>query len=222
MARSISPERIAARRLADRIEAGGAQPVHGDPRNRIRQAGEQQRHARHIAVVFAGLVGAAEKHLVEARPVHLRIARHQRLDRRRREIVGPHPRECAAIAPDRRSHRVADEDIAHVAAPGRIRAMQIYQRCCSRPLAQRGGSSKGRGTACATSADRLESPPRPSTCKGIVRSHAIAAHRTLEMSSASCATPGRHGRAACAHGFHAGPQARADRAPGSQRLRVRI
>jgi hypothetical protein len=54
-----------ARGVADRVEPGGAEPVDGDARDRIGQAGEQQRHARDIAVVLAGLVGAAEEHFVE-------------------------------------------------------------------------------------------------------------------------------------------------------------
>jgi hypothetical protein len=32
-----------ARRFADRVEAGGAQPVHGDPRNRIRESRQRVR-----------------------------------------------------------------------------------------------------------------------------------------------------------------------------------
>jgi hypothetical protein len=70
-------------------------------------------HARHVAVVLAGLIGAAVKHFVELFPVDLGVARHQRLDRHRGEIVGAHFRQRAAIAPDRRAHRVAEEDVTH-------------------------------------------------------------------------------------------------------------
>ena len=45
--------------------------------------GQQQRHARDVAVVLAGLVGAAEIHLVERRPIELRMPLHQRLERDR-------------------------------------------------------------------------------------------------------------------------------------------
>src|SRR3569623_118421 len=45
------------------------------------QAREQQRHARDVAIVLAGLVGAAEIDVVELLPIRLRIARHQRLER---------------------------------------------------------------------------------------------------------------------------------------------
>ena len=83
-----------ARRCADRVEAGRAKPVDGDAGNAVRQPGEQQRHPRDIAVVLAGLVGAAEIDLVDLREIDFRIARDQRLDRLRREIVGTHPGEA--------------------------------------------------------------------------------------------------------------------------------
>ncbi len=50
---------------ADRFHARGAQTVQGHARHRLRQAGEQQRHAGDVAVVFAGLVGAAHKHFID-------------------------------------------------------------------------------------------------------------------------------------------------------------
>ena len=68
MAKSISPARIARAAVADRVEAGRAQPVDGDAGHAIRQARQQQRHARDVAVVLAGLVGAAEDDLVERAP----------------------------------------------------------------------------------------------------------------------------------------------------------
>ncbi len=45
-------------------------PGHAD-----RQAREQQAHARDVAVVLAGLVGAAEDHVVDGVPVDAAIAR---------------------------------------------------------------------------------------------------------------------------------------------------
>ena len=62
------------RGIADRVEARRAQPVHGDAGHMIRQAREQRRHARDIAVVLASLVGAAEHDLVERAPIGIRIA----------------------------------------------------------------------------------------------------------------------------------------------------
>ena len=59
MMRSASPARIALAAVTDRVKAGAAEPVDGRTRDRLWQAGEQRRHARDIAVVFAGLIGAA-------------------------------------------------------------------------------------------------------------------------------------------------------------------
>ena len=53
------------RRRGDRLHARGAKAVDGRAGNGVRQAGEQERHAREIAVVLARLVGAAEKDLVD-------------------------------------------------------------------------------------------------------------------------------------------------------------
>ena len=53
----------------DCIEPRGAQAVQRLAGNRIRQARQQQRHPRHVAVVLAGLVGAAEINLVDRGPV---------------------------------------------------------------------------------------------------------------------------------------------------------
>ncbi len=54
-----------APRSADGIKARGAEPVEREAGNRIRQARQQQRHPRHVAVVLAGLVGAAEIDLID-------------------------------------------------------------------------------------------------------------------------------------------------------------
>ena len=67
-----------ARGGADRLHARGAQPVERRARHAVRQAGEQQRHARDVAVVLAGLVGAA-------------------VDRRRRASPN-RPWDCARIS----------------------------------------------------------------------------------------------------------------------------
>src|SRR5260370_556178 len=97
----------------NRLEAGRAQSVERDAPDRIRQARQEQRHAGDVAVVLAGLVGAAEIDLVERRPVDLGIAPHQRLDGHRREIVGTPFCERAGIAPDRGSACIAEERFGH-------------------------------------------------------------------------------------------------------------
>ena len=107
-----------ARGVADRIETGGAEPIYCEAGNRVGQSGNEQRHARDVAVVLARLVGAAEHDLVERRPIHVRMALDQRPDRRGGEIVGAHLGERAAVAADRGAHRIAEEDVADLGHDG--------------------------------------------------------------------------------------------------------
>ena len=108
----------------------------------VRQAREQQGHARDITIVLAGLVGAAEINVIEARPIGLGVARNQRPDRHSREIVGADLGERAAIAADGRARRIADENIPHRSlhfrgfclftgrgGQGQIRSESGAQRC---------------------------------------------------------------------------------------------
>ena len=106
-----------AARSTDRIEAGGAEPVQRLAWNRVRKPGKQQRHARDVAVVLAGLVGAAEEDFVHLRPVELGVLGHQRLDRRGGQIVGAHLGERAAETADRGPHGIADKDVTHRCSP---------------------------------------------------------------------------------------------------------
>src|SRR5205085_1605894 len=93
--------------LADGLEAGRAEPVHRGPRHLDRKAGEQRGHPRHVAVVLAGGVRAAEHDVVESVAGHT-VALHHGLDDAGRHVVGPHRREPAAVSPDRRSNGVDD------------------------------------------------------------------------------------------------------------------
>ena len=54
------------RLCASSLEARCAEPVHGHARNLDRQAREEEAHAGDVAVVLAGLVGAAENHVIDA------------------------------------------------------------------------------------------------------------------------------------------------------------
>ena len=53
----------------DRLEPRAAQPVDGQPADLDREVGEEQRHPRDVAVVLAGLVGAAEDDVLDERRV---------------------------------------------------------------------------------------------------------------------------------------------------------
>jgi hypothetical protein len=77
-----------------------------EPHRRLSHAGE-------VAIVLAGLIGAAEDDVVHLVPVHFAVAVRQRLDRDGGEIVGADISERAAITADRRAHGVADEGLGH-------------------------------------------------------------------------------------------------------------
>ena len=106
-------------RADDRRETGRAQPVHRDARDGIRQPGEKRRQARNVAIVLPGLVRATEPDVLDLLGCDARA-----LDRgsngERREVVWPHPREPAAVAPDGRPNRGEDDGAGHVSSPSSI------------------------------------------------------------------------------------------------------
>ena len=94
----------------DRLEAGAAEPVDRLPRDRDRQPGQQQRHARDIAVVLTSLIRAAQNHILDdiwrnARALD-RLGDHQR-----GEIIRTHLFERARILANGRTHRRKDHDL---------------------------------------------------------------------------------------------------------------
>ncbi len=100
------------RRLSDRVEPRGAKAVDRHARNGVRQAREQERHAGEIAIVLARLVRRAENDVLDPFG-ETRMAAHQLANRDRREVVGAHGRERAAVASDRRADVIADEGFGH-------------------------------------------------------------------------------------------------------------
>src|ERR1700738_1281828 len=70
------------------ITTGARVPMERRAGNLSRPPRQQQRHPRHVAVVLAGLVGAAEIDLVDLGPVELGMPRYQGLDRGGRQVVG--------------------------------------------------------------------------------------------------------------------------------------
>ncbi len=101
------------RRNRHRLHARSAQPVHRRPGNFLRHSREQQRHARHIAIIFPSLIRAPVDHVIHRRPIHANVALHQRPNRNRRQIIRPHRRERPAKPPERRPHRIANKNFAH-------------------------------------------------------------------------------------------------------------
>ena len=104
----------------DSREPGGAQAVDGDAGDGVGKPREQRRHARDVAVVLAGLVRGAEPDVLDLLRGNAR-ARDRLLDRDRREIVGAHVRERAAVAADRRANGGEDDGATH--------ALESRSRC---------------------------------------------------------------------------------------------
>mmetsp|Transcript_15807 Transcript_15807/g.43875 ORF Transcript_15807/g.43875 Transcript_15807/m.43875 type:complete len:229 (-) Transcript_15807:274-960(-) len=100
-----------ARRRAHRVQARTAQPVDRHARHVDGQACEQGGHAGHVAVVLAGLVGAAVDHILHRRPVQARVAGHQGLERQRAEVIGADAGQRAAVAAEGGAEGVADEGL---------------------------------------------------------------------------------------------------------------
>jgi len=69
--------------------AAGAQAVHRHAADAVGQPGQQRSHAGHVAVVLAGLVGAAEVHLFYFVGVNAR-AGDDLFDDQGGQVIGPH------------------------------------------------------------------------------------------------------------------------------------
>src|SRR5262249_8417921 len=111
------------------IEAGSAETVQSYARHAFRQSRKQERHARNITVVLAGLIGTPVVDFLELCPVDLRIARHQRPDRNSSKIVGTNLGQCTAVTTDRRTDGVTNKNIAcHYAAS----CARLVRACRSR------------------------------------------------------------------------------------------
>ncbi len=118
-----------AGRLADRVEPRAAQAVDRRAGDVVRQPREQGGHARDVAVVLAGLVGAAEDHVVDHLRRQVRRARQDLPDDERRQVVGADLGEGAAVAADRRADAGADIGVTHVTnSPSRSRSSGRMRR----------------------------------------------------------------------------------------------
>ena len=96
----------------DGLESAAAQPIHSQSGDLDGQAGQQQGHASDVAVVLAGLVGAAQDDVLDQRRIDPRSV-DQSPDHRGRQIVGPDGRERPAVAPERSPQRSDDPGLAN-------------------------------------------------------------------------------------------------------------
>ena len=99
------------------VQRRAAEPVHRHRRHRDRQPGQQHRHPADVAVVLAGLVGAAPDHVADRGRVERRRLGQHRGDRRRGQVVGPHLGQRAAEPAERRPRRGVQEGVTHRTAP---------------------------------------------------------------------------------------------------------
>ena len=100
-----------AGRRAHGVQARAAQAVEGGARHFQRQAGQQTGHVRHVAIVFTRLVGAAKNHVGDGLPIHLRVARHQRAQRNRAQVVCAHARKRAAVSAEWGADGIANKGL---------------------------------------------------------------------------------------------------------------
>ena len=109
-----------AETTADRPDAQSR--FSGDARDRVREAGQQGRHARDVAVVLSRLVGTPEVDVVDRRRVDARSLDSRR-DRDGRQIVRANVRERPAVAADGRPDGGENDGSAHADdASGRSRS----------------------------------------------------------------------------------------------------
>ena len=83
--------------------------------------GEQQRHPRDVAVVLAGLVGAAEDDVLDERRVDAGAVDEPAQDRGG-QVVGPDARQGAAVAADGRPDGLDDPRFAQGTMESRVMA----------------------------------------------------------------------------------------------------
>jgi hypothetical protein len=102
-----------SRRHRYRLHSRAAQTVYRRRRHAYGHACQQRGHAGHVAIVFAGLVGAAVKNIVDACPIAFLELAPQRGERNGRQIVGANLRQGARVAADRRAKTFTDVSSGH-------------------------------------------------------------------------------------------------------------
>src|SRR5207247_11202621 len=101
------------------LHARTAETVHCMYRDLNGKSGEQQGHARNVAVVLVRLVGAAEDHVLALCRLDMRtIARFLQNDRG--EVVRTHVLELSAVAAHRRARRGDDYRLGHYFREARL------------------------------------------------------------------------------------------------------
>ena len=193
--RSPSPASTAWQAATIAARPGRAQAVHGHAGHRLRQARQQRRHARDVAVVLAGLVGAAEVDVLDLGRVDAGA-----LDRRR-DRDAPRGRPGAPARARRRSARSA-------CAPPR--AARRASRALPPPRARPGRSRTRRSRPARRSRRRVCS--RISLISSVVRPLRSAARKCIASSPSRPERDERGQRDGAAHAA-VEPGPRPDAAP---------
>ena len=110
------------------IEAGRAEPVDLDARNRIAKARGERAHPRDVAARFADRIDAAHHHVVDLGGIKM-VAILDRLQSRRRQMERRSrvQRAIRFAASSRRSHVVVDDGFGHLVSPCGSRAAMLRQ-----------------------------------------------------------------------------------------------
>jgi hypothetical protein len=92
------------RGVSYRLKARATQAVEGGTGDHLGEARQEQRHARHVAVILSCLVGAAKVDVLDLFGRDA-CALHEGFEGQGAEIVGTHGAQSAAMAAYRRPHR---------------------------------------------------------------------------------------------------------------------
>ncbi len=115
--RCASPDLIARAAVPTASRPDPQRRLIVEPGHRGGQTGEQHGHARDVAVVLPGLVGAAHDAVVEHLPIDAGVTCGQGADRMGGEVVGPDIFQRAGVAADRGAGEVADICFGHGRIP---------------------------------------------------------------------------------------------------------
>lgn len=106
-----------AGRGPDRFEAGRTEAIERHAGHLNRQPGQQQAHPGNVAIVLAGLIGAAIEDLVDRPKIQPWVAFLQCGEWHRTQVVCADFGQRSAVATDGSTDGVANEGIAHETAP---------------------------------------------------------------------------------------------------------
>ena len=98
--------------LVNGTETAGTEAVKGDARYVVGQSGQQGGHARHVAVILAGLVGAAKIHFLDLIGINTGIL-DGCLNNQCAQVVGADLSQGASVAANGSAQGVDDHDFVH-------------------------------------------------------------------------------------------------------------